>query len=92
MCHSSRVFFRDVLKRNYELEQAKYVLNGKAVRENPLRDLIEGGDDNLGGGSNNLGGFGSQQALQLGKAAKNNNGGAADDEEFDEEGNPIEKK
>jgi hypothetical protein len=50
----------DILKRNYELEAAKYVLAGRKVRENPLLDLAQEGGD--GGG-----GFGMNQALQLGK-------------------------
>lgn len=32
--------FRDIQKRNYELEQVKFVMQGKKVRENPLLDYL----------------------------------------------------
>ena len=71
---------RDVVKRNYELEAAKYVLQGKKVRENPLADLeSRGGDDMAAPGGN---GFGSQQQFQLGKA-KAVAAGIDDDEDAD---------
>jgi len=58
--------FRDIAKRNYELETAKYLMQGKRTRENPLLEGLGAGggagqnqnDDNAGGAN---GGFGSQQ-------------------------------
>jgi hypothetical protein len=64
------ILFKDIQKRNYELEQAKYLLTGKKVRENPLLDGINGGRGGDEGSAPMIGGggFGSQQNFQLGKA------------------------
>ena len=75
---------RDVAKRNYELEAAKYVLQGKKVRENPLADIESRGGDDIAAPGGNVGGFGSQQQFQLGKA-KAVAAGADDDEEAEGE-------
>ena len=40
--------YRDIAKRNYELESAKYLLQGKKTRENPLAEGIL----NAGGATN----------------------------------------
>ena len=55
--------FRDILKRNYELEQVKFVMQGKNTRENPLLEgLGESNNDNGGNAGAAIGaaGFGSQ--------------------------------
>ena len=33
---SNQYLFRDIAKRNYELEQVKFTLEGKKVRDHPL--------------------------------------------------------
>jgi hypothetical protein len=56
--------YRDIQKRNYELEQVKFVMQGKKVRENPLLEGLNSGADGEGANAGNAGlngGFGSQQ-------------------------------
>jgi hypothetical protein len=84
---------RDIQKRNYELEQVKYVMQGKKVRENPLLDYLGQQNDENGGnnGAASGAGFGSQQQFQLkayyGEAAR-----AEDDDDEKDEKRDAPKK
>ena len=85
--------YRDIQKRNYELEQVKFVMQGKKVRENPLLEYLGQSNDENGGnnGGASGAGFGSQQQFQL-KAYYGEVARAEDDDDEKDEKKEAPKK